>query len=74
MNDFGARKGLVTLAVDIVVEPVFLQNPIQLCVERMRRTPRQVLCCDPHRLLAEPSLAFAHSHARTLLEEGQLSR
>jgi hypothetical protein len=32
----------------------------------MRRTPRQLLGCDPHRLLAKLSFAFTHGHVRTL--------
>jgi len=32
----------------------------------MRRTPWQVLYCNPDRLLAEFSLAFAHGDARTV--------
>jgi len=43
-----------------------LQNPIQSFVKRMRRTPRQLLGGDPHRLLAKLPFAFTHGHGRTL--------
>ena len=40
----------------------------------MRRAPRQILRCDPHRLLTMFPIAFTHGHARTLREDEQISR
>ena len=40
----------------------------------MRRAPRQILRCDPYRLLTMFPIAFTHGHARTLREDEQISR
>jgi hypothetical protein len=40
----------------------------------MRSASRQILRRDPNGLLPKFSFAFAHSHARTLREDEQISR
>ena len=53
-----------TEPLDIRIESRSLEDLIQSPVERMRGTPRQVLCGHPHRRLRRATALFAHCHAR----------
>ena len=49
-------------AFDVPVKALFVEDLIQSRVERMRRTPRQVVGGHPHRRLLRVPPSFAHRH------------
>jgi hypothetical protein len=53
-------------ALDERIELRLVEHSIQPAIERVRRTPRQILRGHPHRRLARPPLAFADRHAQSL--------
>ena len=54
----------LTERLDVPIEVHFVEDLVQSPIERMRGTPRQVLCGHPHRRLRRATSSFAHCHAR----------